>query len=637
MMLRSFLYIFFKDRPFIFAVFLLAIILSLLWCIAAPPVFRGEARLLVSPLSSSPSPLDQYRPEAFRMPPEERARATRDEMELLKGQHLTEAVMVRLKNEGVLPSPDNSLLHRIEDFVEPAINRILIYLNMVPGPIGPEERMAADFHNALCVRPVRGTDLISVAFYWTDPRVAALAANAYADEYLAGHIRFEDAQETYRAYSDQAEVTANKLTEVEERLKRLEAEAHLPGEPLRKEIMEASISDLRRRYERADLDLARIQAWIERLAEEGQRREGWVETPASGLPLGNRQSYLKSLDDSYLILKDERERMARLYPADAIEIRALDTQIAKLRDLKIESLRGAASVDLSEAEERKAALARQIAIEKRGLEEAGIAAATREQLEGERNALEKEYRVYKDKAEALRRNARLEAQPAAELKIASLAAPPLVPASFPKELIVLFSGLAGLIVGFALSAIHQCSRHTFRGADDVARNLSVPLLLTVPLTAAPPIEAPGLEGKAAEGPDRLQTLLGVDLRRPVMTPGDLAYGVVIVVLCFAATFASSHLQYAKSIVPTLSGIWAHIEAVSSQGLPASHEADAAGPGAASGLAETASLADPLEKTGNTGKKLMDIESELDKITAEMESRAPGRTGKGNGSDGGSFR
>ena len=573
MMLRNLLYIFFKDRPLIFAFFLAGIVLSLLYCFAAPPIYEGEARLLVFAPSPRLSPIEQYRPEAYRR--EDRSRLIGDQIELLKGQHVTEEVVATLARKGIHPPADGSFLHRITDTIEGGTGRLLFRLNLVPALPEPERRTIARFLDALCVKPVKGTNLVSIAFYSIDPAFAAAAANAYAEEYVAEHNRVRESQETYRSYSDQAEALANKLRETEERLQQFTSDIEVSDGSSQKDLLARNVEDLLKRHERASLDATRAQGWIARLRQAARSREAWIETPASGLSLAGRQSYLKSLDDSYFALKGERERLARLYSADATEVRAIDSQIANLRALKIESLLAAASVDLSMANERKATLARRLEAEKKRLEDVGAALATREELERNRDAIEREYRSYIEKADELRTSAELEAQASAHLRIASPAVPPLEPVSMRKELIVLYSAIAGLIVGFLFSALRQSLRHIFRGASDVARNLSVPLLLTVPFTKASAVETTIVEGKKKrekkkeKGLGRLRKIFGVDLRRPVAVPGALMYGCAAAVTIFLsiAIGASGYLQHLRGLAPTPpQGMRADLGAVSSPRL-----------------------------------------------------------------------
>ncbi len=574
MTLRNLLYIFFKNRPLIFTFFLAGIVLSLLYCFAAPPIYRGEARLLVFAPSPRLSLIEQYRPEAYRG--EDRSRLIGDELELLKGQHVTEEVVATLARKGVHLPADGSFLRRITDTIEEGTGRLLLRLNLVPAPPEPEKRTTARFLDALCVKPVRGTNLVSVAFYSIDPAFAAAAANAYAEEYLARHNRVRESQETYRSYSDQAEVLANRLSQIEERLQQFTSDIETSEGSSQKDFLARSVAELTKRYERASLDAARAQGWIARLKRAARSREAWIETPASGLTLAGRKSYLRSLDDSYFALKGERERLARLYSADATEVRAIDGQIASLRALKIESLLAAASVDLSLANERKAALARRVEAERKRLEDVGAALATREELERDKEAIGQEYRSYMEKADELRGAAELEAQAYAHLRIASPAVPPLGPASMRKELIVLYSAIAGLIVGFLFSVVRQSLRHVFRGASDVAGTLSVPLLLTVPFTKASLVETTGVEGKKnreekkgeekkEKGLGRLRKIFGVDLRRPVAAPGALIYGgaAALVIFLSIAIGASGHLRHLwGSASGPPQGVRADLEAVS---------------------------------------------------------------------------
>ncbi len=607
MTLRNFLYIFFKDRPLIFTFFLAGIVLSLLYCFAAPPIYKGEARLLVFAPSPRLSPIDQYRPEAYRA--EDRSRLIGDQIELLKGQHVTEEVVTTLARKGVYPPADGSILGRIADTIEEGTGRLLFRLNLVPAPPEPERRTTARFLDALCVKPVRGTNLVSIAFYFTDPAFAAAAANAYAEEYVARHDRIRESQETYRSYSDQAEALANKLSQTEERLQQFTSDIEASDGPSRKDLLARSVADLTKRYERASLDTARAQGWIARLRQAARSREAWIETPASGLTLAGRQSYLKSLDDSYFALKGERERLARLYSADATEVRAIDTQMANLRALKIGSLLAAASVDLSLANERKAALARRLEAEEKRLEDVGAALATREELERSKEAIEKEYRSYMEKADELRGAAEIEAQASAHLRIASPAVPPLGPVSMRKELIVLYSAVVGLIVGFLFSVVRQSLRHIFRGASDVAGNLSAPLLLTVPFTKASPVETTGVEGKKnrvenkEKGLGRLRKIFGVNLRRPAAVPGALICGgaAAVVIFLSIAIGAPGHLQYPRaSASRPPQGMRADLEAVS-----------------------RVRLTERIEGS-------LPIEKELERIRGELAMRDASRTAQGVG-------
>ncbi len=560
--LRSLLYIFFKDRPLIFTVFLTITLLSLLYCIAAPPVYRAQARLSVY----LASPVDEYRPEGYRAPIDDRSRVVNDEIELLKGQYLTEQVVARLKRQDALPQADGSLGCRIAHSIEDRITRAQSLLNMAPGPLEPDRRMAADFRKSLSVSPVKGTNLVSIAFYWTDPRFAAVAANAYAEEYVTERNSVRDAHEAYRSNKDQAEVFANKLREAEGALQSFLTGATASEGSQQKDLILRRLADLGKRYERVALDLARMQGWTGKLRKAARSREGWIETPDWGGSLAGRHAYLSSLDNSYFALKGEREKLARLYSSDAVEVRAIDNQIANLRAQKIESLLAAAGVDLAVANEKKTALAGQIAEERKRLEDVGSAAATREQLEQQKDGFEKEYRFYKEKAEGLQRVADFDARPVAETKIADLAVPPLRPAFVRRDLILLCSGLAGLLLGFVFAAIHQSFRHTFRGARDVALMLNVPLLLTVPLTQAGPAETAGVEGKTKKGFDRLRKLFGTDLRRPAMTPGLMYGGAATVAICLVCLVWAGHLQRLWGAPPAPANMRADLETVYPQRL-----------------------------------------------------------------------
>ena len=59
-------------------------------------------------------------------------------------------------------------------------------------------------------------------------------------------------------------------------------------------------------------------------------------------------------------------------------------------------------------------------------------------------------------------------------------APPAQPAGPRRKLILGVAALVGLLLGIGLAGVLEFFDHTFRGADDVARVLGTPLLLSVP-------------------------------------------------------------------------------------------------------------------------------------------------------------
>ena len=71
-----------------------------------------------------------------------------------------------------------------------------------------------------------------------------------------------------------------------------------------------------------------------------------------------------------------------------------------------------------------------------------------------------------------------------ERRVVGQIAPPAQPAGPRRKLILGVAGLVGLLLRIGLAGVLEFFAHTFRGADDVARVLGTPLLLSVPRTEA---------------------------------------------------------------------------------------------------------------------------------------------------------
>jgi len=477
---RDVLYVFFKSRVVITTVFLTAIVLSLIYCIVTPPVYRAETELLVKLGKSQVSSMEQLRPEIYNVVFQERTQNIRNEMELLKGQYLTEKVLARLKDRMEPLKTDESIIGRVVEGVKTVVRTILSWLGLSSRPVSTDKGSVLTFLNALHVTYLEDTDMISVAFDWTDPKFAALVANVYADEYVTQHMLVYESQKSYRFYIDQIAMFEKKLRDVEDRLQNFLSSTNIANITLQKDLLLRNSADLQNQLNTTAIDLSQAQAKVNKIREMA-RGTGWVETPEMGSHMADKQAYLRAVDEAYFRLRSERQRLLKFYTTRSDEIKAIDTQLAGLRKQKTESLLNIAGLEVSLLQNRKASLEREVGGERKKIEDINIKTVTLKQLERERDLTEQNYQVYKKKAEELRISDDLDSRRISDVKIAMPAIPPLAP-SYPKKgLIVVISAIVGLALGFGFSAVSEFFNHTFRGHEDILDVLGVPLLLSVPL------------------------------------------------------------------------------------------------------------------------------------------------------------
>jgi uncharacterized protein involved in exopolysaccharide biosynthesis len=641
---RDVLYIFFKNRLIITTVFFTSIVISVIYCLLTPPVYRAETKILIRMGRAQGSAIEQYRPETYNVVFSERTQNIRNEMELLKGQYLTEKVIARLKDRIEPLKTDESIIGTIAEGVKTAVGTIPSWLGLSSKPLGQEKGMVLTFLSALHLTYLEDTDMISVAFDWTDPKFAALVANVYADEFVTQHMVVYESQQSYRFYSDQIALFEKKLKDVEDRLQTFTSSSNIANIALQKELLLRSIADLQNQYNQAVVDTSQSQIKVSKIREMA-RNVGWVETPetASHVNIADKQAYLRTLDESYFKLQTERERLLKFYTTKSDEVRSIDNELAGLRRQKIASLLNVASLELSLVQNKKASLADEIAGEMKKLVNINEKTATLKQLERERDITEQNYQIYKKKAEDLRISDDLDSRRISDAKVATPAIPPLTPAYPKKRLIVIISALVGLVLGFGFSAFSEFFNHTFRGNEDIVDVLGVPLLLSVPLVmGADPRMAPN--GMLRRGTDALRRMFGGDYRRPVAYPSSYMAGgthtltfLMILVIGMGGYILYLHkttiimMSEALHATRTVSERPAGEQQVSLasvypvQILKETQAAPAVPPLPDTGRktgGDAALLSDDLEKRRlELEKRRSEIESELEKVKTEIETHA----------------
>ncbi|HON86102.1 MAG TPA: Wzz/FepE/Etk N-terminal domain-containing protein, partial [Syntrophorhabdaceae bacterium] len=341
--IRDILYIFFKNKILIISVFASAVIFSSFYCLVTPPIYRGETKVLIKMGKSNfvgMEALTEQRNVLFQ----ERSQNIRNEIELIKGQYLTEKVIARLKDKIEPLKEDKSIIGRTIDVVKKGIREVLIMLGISKKTT--DKALVLTFMSALTVRYLEDTDMISIGFDWTDPKFAALVANVYADEYVTQHTLVYETQRSHKFYVDQIELYEKKLKEAEDALQNFLTTTNIANITLQKELLVRNLADLNNKLNLVVVEQQQAVTKVNKIKEMMKTKEGWIETPEFGSHLADKQAYLRTLDDSYFRLKIERDRLLKIYTPQSNEIKAIDYQLANLRKQKAESLLNIANMEL---------------------------------------------------------------------------------------------------------------------------------------------------------------------------------------------------------------------------------------------------------------------------------------------------
>ena len=479
--LRDIFYIFFKNKTLILTVFVSAIILALIYCIVTPAQYRAETKILVKVGKAQFSGMELM-PERQNMLIQERSQNIRNEIELIKGQYLTEKVIERLKGKIEPMKGDQSVVSKIFKNIKELLKSVFISVDITKKDT-KDKGMILTFMSALKVTFLEDTDMISLTFDWTDPRFAALVANLYADEYILQHTLVNESQKSHKFYNEQIDLTDKKLKESEDNLQIFLKDTNIANISIQKELHLRNLSDLENKYNQAALDVSQGLAIIKKIKDMSSQPNVWIETPELGSSTVNRQEYLRTIDESYFRLKSERQRLLKIYTPLASEIKSIDAQLESLRKQKADSLINIANMELSLAENRRNNLSKEVESERKTLNDINSKTYLLRQLERDRELTELSYQMYKKKGEELRISDDLDTQRISSVRVATPAIPPLTAAYPKKGFIVIASAMIGLFMSFGFSAIREFFNHTFKDDADIGSILGVPFLIAVPVRA----------------------------------------------------------------------------------------------------------------------------------------------------------
>jgi uncharacterized protein involved in exopolysaccharide biosynthesis len=471
--LRDVLYILFKNKVLILSVFLTSLITSACYCLFASPLYRAEAKIIVKLGKAQFAGMEQYRPENYNILFQERSANINNEIELIRGQYLTQKVVERMKRH-------------IEETKKRRIgagsreNRLLEWFGL-HSEDGDEKGYVNSFIKALKVTYIEDTDMMKLSFRWTDPLFAALAANTYVDEYINQHTKVHESKQTYQFYLEQLELYDKLLKQAEDDLQTFLNQTNISNLALQKDLLLRRIADLEADHVSNRVIVEQGVTKLNSVKKMAANPEGWIETPDLGSPNADKLAYLAALDQSYFRLKVERDRLLKTYTHKAMEVRSIDRQLSGLRKQKTDSLLNIIHTEVSIAVAKKDSLFRELTTQKRQLEGINGLTMRLKQLERQREIVEVNYQVYKKKAEDLRISDDLDTRKISSVKIVSPAITPMAPYFPDSALIIGLSSLLGLFFAFTLSAVREFFNHTFKDDIDVRNYLGVPLLITVPL------------------------------------------------------------------------------------------------------------------------------------------------------------
>jgi len=398
---------------------------------------------------------------------------------------------------------------RVEILTWNNLDRVIRQTNLDVGLQTPEQwqAMYEKLRASISIRAAaqgRGIDLIQIAVMDTDPALAANIANAVADNYVEASKKTGrvDTQSVVKFLQDGSEEYLKKLRETEASLDDYK-KTHFTDLPSVKDNILSRVFSLRTEAEVQELELEKAKSRLEKLNEQltqvPRTVKGEVTTEANPVAaeiqnrLAERERLLRAMLVKYTeehpdvkLLKQEIEDLKHQKEQTPPRLEGIEREVInpeyqelQMQKRKLEQDIQAHQVALSQIDSRIAAHEKElrdvVTEEKR----------YRDILRDETEASDL-YRQYRRSLVAARTRLDIESgQYGTDVEMLARALTPHMPYQLERMKIALASILGGLCLGVALMfGLEFCDR-SFKGIEDAASFLKIPVLGSIPRIVDP--------------------------------------------------------------------------------------------------------------------------------------------------------
>ena len=449
-----------RNRLLILSIIAVSLVLGVLSLFLVSPTYRASASVEIEDQPTKVLGTEDFQQVDDRDPD----RLLQTQIDILKSRALAE----RVANGLNLASND----------------RFLVAQGISPKPATRQEQIIGTLQNHLLVSLPRNSRVVPISFDSHSPAVAAMVANAYAENLIAGNL-----QRHYDTSSYSKEFLQNQLTLTKARLEKSE-EALLsyarsvglvdpsagggdPGSPNNNAPRSLTSANL------IDLNQSLAQAQASRIQAEGRWREAQA-TPAMSLPDVLSNPAIQQMTQKRAELQsDYQEQLQHRKPDHpavqqaAAALKELDGQIASLAN----SIRNSIHNQYVTAQQQESQLQATVGQLK--------GATLAEQSLGIRyNILKREVDTNRQLYDGLlQRYKEVSAEAGVtsnNISVIDRADPPLLPVSPNPFLNMSLALFGGLIIAFGAVAALEVFHDGVRGPDEVETRFGTPLLGVVP-------------------------------------------------------------------------------------------------------------------------------------------------------------
>lgn len=307
--LRNFLYVIFKWKKTICAVFITIVLTITFGSFLLKPIYRSTAKVLFTPTSNNEFAI--LFGVSLRTPYRYGQDLIASEIQILTSRPVIEQVIYRL-------GLDEAYYQKKKIFDD----------NKKPLAF---EKLFNDFQKKIIIDRINGTEVLSISFESPDAKLAKDVVNTLVDSYVQYREELFNANSEYEFYNQQIGRTGEELNTLEQRLATFKHGQALPAPELQTQIILRKLADFEKSISEVRQKRINREATLQVLATQtdSATNTSIPSTKTSDSP--SRERYIANLRGELLNLEIRRSKLMQQFTPEYREIKNLNAEIEETK------------------------------------------------------------------------------------------------------------------------------------------------------------------------------------------------------------------------------------------------------------------------------------------------------------------
>jgi len=311
--LRDYLHIIRKRRNTVVVFFVITIALVLIGTLASTPIFEASTQVLIEKSDQNPllpqSAYGSYDPEF-----------SETQVQIIKSFNVASRVVRNLE----LDSRNREKFYRAEDGIFSLTHLLKLFRGLLPDSLLKKDTnavnhsddateadlVAEEIREAVTVKPVRNSRIVSITYEHPDPVMARLVVNAVAKAYMdeALEIKMNSASYTIQWMSEKTSEEKERLENAEQELQRYMRESNIVTLENKITVLPEKLSEFSTKLSQSVAEKNALEALIRKIDEIGAN-----QPEAETIIKLSENPHLQTILDQQLKAEQQKLELAKKY------------------------------------------------------------------------------------------------------------------------------------------------------------------------------------------------------------------------------------------------------------------------------------------------------------------------------------